>query len=257
MAFKMKGSPMQRNYGIGSPMKAEGEKGNFLQRLGKEIFGKDARQKRVDKQAKRREGTEYEFNPDGTRMTSMEAMRAEKKSRKPGESKWQADSRRKQEARRATKTKETSDLDVEFKPSALSPSNIHDSRLGGGATPRHGVGRGGLDLKKTESGLYDPLKTPAAVKPKAKKVVEETPKTKVTGAIGSKTRKEQYDAMGFEYDDTIKGYNRDGSSKTTNKKDLYKSIASKLIDLNSMTGNKAKELRATIDAQIKEYKKLK
>ena len=36
-------------------------------------------------------------------------------------------------------------------------------------------------------------------------------KTKVTGAIGSKTRKEQYDAKGWKYDDSIKGYNRDGT----------------------------------------------
>ena len=97
MAFKMKGSPMQRNYGIGSPMKAEGEKGNFLQRLGKEIFGKDARQKRVDKQLESKKGTEYEG------MTSMEAARAEKKSRKSGESKFQADSRRMGEKKRADK----------------------------------------------------------------------------------------------------------------------------------------------------------
>ena len=37
--------------------------------------------------------------------------------------------------------------------------------------------------------------------------------TKVTGALGSKTRKEQYDALGYKYDDTIKGYNRDGTKK--------------------------------------------
>jgi hypothetical protein len=38
-----------------------------------------------------------------------------------------------------------------------------------------------------------------------------TPKTKITGAIGSDLRKKQYDDAGFKYDDTIKGYNRDGS----------------------------------------------
>ena len=48
---------------------------------------------------------------------------------------------------------------------------------------------------------------------KAKKVVVNKPKTKVTGALGSKTRKEQYDAKGWKYDDTIKGYNRDGTKK--------------------------------------------
>ena len=38
-----------------------------------------------------------------------------------------------------------------------------------------------------------------------------TPKTKITGALGSDLRKKQYDDAGFKYDDTIKGYNRDGS----------------------------------------------
>ena len=38
-----------------------------------------------------------------------------------------------------------------------------------------------------------------------------TPKTKITGALGSDLRKKQYDDAGFKYDDTIKGYNKDGS----------------------------------------------
>ena len=38
-----------------------------------------------------------------------------------------------------------------------------------------------------------------------------TPKPKITGALGSDLRKKQYDDAGFKYDDTIKGYNRDGS----------------------------------------------
>ena len=42
-----------------------------------------------------------------------------------------------------------------------------------------------------------------------------TPKTKITGAIGSDLRKKQYDDAGFKYDDTIKGYNRDGSKIKT------------------------------------------
>ena len=44
------------------------------------------------------------------------------------------------------------------------------------------------------------------------KVVKK-PNSKITGAIGSKTRKDQYDAKGWKYDDTIKGYNRDGTNK--------------------------------------------
>lgn len=38
-----------------------------------------------------------------------------------------------------------------------------------------------------------------------------TPKPKITGALGSDLRKKQYDDANFKYDDTIKGYNRDGS----------------------------------------------
>ena len=38
-----------------------------------------------------------------------------------------------------------------------------------------------------------------------------TPKTKITGALGSDLRKKQYDDAGFKYDDTIKGYNKDSS----------------------------------------------
>jgi len=46
-----------------------------------------------------------------------------------------------------------------------------------------------------------------------KSKILDKPKTKVTGALGSKTRKEQYDAKGWKYDDTIKGYNTDGTKK--------------------------------------------
>ena len=38
-----------------------------------------------------------------------------------------------------------------------------------------------------------------------------TPKTKITGALGSDLRKKQYDDAGFKYDDTIEGYNKDDS----------------------------------------------
>ena len=68
--------------------------------------------------------------------------------------------------------------------------------------------------------------------PKGKEAVSPTPKptpkpkTKVTGALGSKTRKEQYDAKGWKYDDTIKGYNRDGTKKKK-KKPSYKTIKGK------------------------------
>ena len=48
-------------------------------------------------------------------------------------------------------------------------------------------------------------------KPVEKVKVVKKPNSKITGAIGSKTRKEQYDAKGWKYDDTIEGYNRDGT----------------------------------------------
>ena len=43
---------------------------------------------------------------------------------------------------------------------------------------------------------------------------KQKPKKKGTapkGALGSDTRKAEYDKKGWKYDDTIKGYNRDGS----------------------------------------------
>jgi hypothetical protein len=36
------------------------------------------------------------------------------------------------------------------------------------------------------------------------------------GRIGSEYRRKEYDARGWKYDDTIAGYNRDGSKKTDN-----------------------------------------
>jgi hypothetical protein len=54
-------------------------------------------------------------------------------------------------------------------------------------------------------------------KPVEKVKVVKKPNSKITGAIGSKTRKDQYDAKGWKYDDTIEGYNRDGSKKVKSK----------------------------------------
>ena len=58
---------------------------------------------------------------------------------------------------------------------------------------------------------------------------------KITGAIGSKTRKEQYDAKGWRYDDTIKGYNRDGTKIKTKVKTKVKKT--KLGGVDPKTGN--------------------
>tara|TARA_R110002074_G_scaffold315145_2_gene485508 strand:+ start:91 stop:795 length:705 start_codon:yes stop_codon:yes gene_type:complete len=46
---------------------------------------------------------------------------------------------------------------------------------------------------------------------KPKEVVKKT--TPPTGKLQSQTRKDEYDAKGWAYDDTIKGYNRDASRK--------------------------------------------
>ena len=57
----------------------------------------------------------------------------------------------------------------------------------------------------------DPKK-PAAPKPYVKKGGKATGKMK-DYAIGSEARRKEYDARGWAYDDTIKGYNKDGSKK--------------------------------------------
>tara|TARA_R110002167_G_scaffold19258_1_gene71293 strand:+ start:105 stop:911 length:807 start_codon:yes stop_codon:yes gene_type:complete len=57
------------------------------------------------------------------------------------------------------------------------------------------------------------VKSKAVEDKKVKVVKKQSSKAKVTSASGSKTRKEQYDAKGWKYDDTIKGYNRDGTRK--------------------------------------------
>ena len=44
-------------------------------------------------------------------------------------------------------------------------------------------------------------------------------KTSKMAAVGSDERKKQYDEKGWKYDDTIKGYNRDGSKKEAPKKE--------------------------------------
>ena len=47
----------------------------------------------------------------------------------------------------------------------------------------------------------------------------EAKKTSKMAAVGSDERKKQYDEKGWKYDDTIKGYNRDGSKKEEPKKE--------------------------------------
>ena len=73
MAFKMKRSPVK------------GKLSNFFSSLGRKGI-----EKRQEKQVRENQG-----------MTNLEKRRAEKKTRKPGESKFQADVRRRQEANKA------------------------------------------------------------------------------------------------------------------------------------------------------------
>tara|TARA_R100000329_G_scaffold151365_2_gene147193 strand:+ start:285 stop:1415 length:1131 start_codon:yes stop_codon:yes gene_type:complete len=47
----------------------------------------------------------------------------------------------------------------------------------------------------------------------------EAKKTSKMAAVGSEERRKQYDEKGWKYDDTIKGYNRDGSKKEEPKKE--------------------------------------
>jgi len=116
-----------------------------------------------------------------------EKGKAEKADRKPGESKFKADvRRRKREANKSSKAgqKAIKTINKDFKKDVNSPTNTKPGEL------------------KVNKELM------------SKKVNKPESNAKVTGAIGSKTRKEQYDAKGWKYDDTIKGYNRDGTKKT-------------------------------------------
>tara|TARA_R110002167_G_scaffold199928_2_gene403260 strand:+ start:176 stop:742 length:567 start_codon:yes stop_codon:yes gene_type:complete len=90
------------------------------------------------------------------------------------------------------------------------------------------------------------------IKPKKEVVVDE-PKTKVTGALGSKTRKEQYDAKGWRYDETIKGYNRDGTKIKTKVKTKVKKT--KLGQVDPKTGSVNVDYVGEKKAPIKNYKK--
>ena len=112
-------------------------------------------------------------------MTDFEKRRAEKKSRKAGESKFQADVRRKREGKRAER--------AETKRRKNDPL---------------------LEEIKDTSELQGPKNKSNTKATKDKK----TPKSKLSGS-STDARKKQYDAKGWKYDDTIKGYNRDGSRK--------------------------------------------
>ena len=64
-----------------------------------------------------------------------------------------------------------------------------------------------------------------AVRPK-KATVANKPESKGEPK-GELTRKQQYDKKGWKYDDTIKGYNRDGTKKTEKKEKVNKKFNTK------------------------------
>ena len=125
MAFKMKRTPIK---GLG----------NFFSSLGKKATS--------DRQTKQKASNTGEY----AGMTNFEKRRAEKKSRKPGESKFQADVRRGREAR---KTKTT-------KTQAVVPEAV--VTVGGGKSGDGGKGYSSMKgdkrytyKKNTETGGYD------------------------------------------------------------------------------------------------------
>ena len=85
------------------------------------------------------------------------------------------------------------------------------------------------------------------VSPKAK-----TKKTKFSGS-GTDARKKQYDAKGWAYDDTIKGYNRDGT-KITTKKDIIRNKI-EMIDPSSEILDTLDEIKAYGSVKNKDVKK--
>tara|TARA_R110000737_G_C14470681_1_gene466686 strand:+ start:310 stop:936 length:627 start_codon:yes stop_codon:yes gene_type:complete len=195
--FKMKQSPVK------------GKLSNFFSSLGSQL-----------KQGQKERGI---FSEKG---------KAEKKSRKAGESKYQADIRRRK-ATKKTKYSVSGDAGDTIDPKQQSVAT-------GPQTP------------ETAKLNKESFPTKGPVKPKTKKV-----STKITGAIGSKTRKEQYDAKGWKYDDTIKGYNRDGTKKKVAKKTVEKKTGEtkKKIILGSMVPTDLEGNPITMKSPAKNYKK--
>jgi hypothetical protein len=191
MAFKMKRTPIK---GLG----------NFFSSLGKEATGA--------RQTKQKASNTGEY----AGMTNFEKRRAEKKSRKPGESKFKADIRRKREARKAAKT--TKDK----KPNASLDTKIDNNFTKNVLSPTIGTDRINktLDLKKTKSGLYDPKKAPKpekATKPDWSKA----PK------VGTTARTNWYKKFNFALDETTPGYKKKTKKKITvepNRPDLNNSM---------------------------------
>ena len=166
MAFNMKRTPIK------------GKLDDFFSSLGKKATS--------DRQTKQKASNTGEY----AGMTNFEKRRAEKKSRKAGESKFQADNRRRGEERRAEKKTKTT-ISADFKKDVNSPTNTKPGELK-------------VNKKLMATKVDEP-------NPKKQEKVE----TKFSGS-GTDARKKEYDAKGWKYDDTIKGYNKDGTEKKGN-----------------------------------------
>ena len=70
-----------------------------------------------------------------------------------------------------------------------------------------------LDKMDSKPKPSDSKPKPSDSKPKPKPSDSKPKPSAPKGALGSDKRKAEYDAKGWKYDDTIKGYNRDGSKK--------------------------------------------
>ena len=174
---------------------------------------------RAEKWKEKRKEKSQEKGDDG--LTNFERHWQEKKSRKAGESKFQADVRRKREKRAEEKK------DYKKRTSGIDPSN---------KTKMVNVVVDGVvkSVPAEDRFKYESVKrvksTPKNNNKKKKKVVKPTK----LSASGTEARRKEYDAKGWQYDDTIKGYNRDGTKK---KKKVKKVITNEEIDaaLNKYT----------------------
>ena len=121
----------------------------------------------------------------------------------------------------------------------------------GGYKAAQGAYRAGKKLvSKVKQGVAD-YKAGKAMRENTDLNKKEQPGTKAPDApkkstsskmagVGTDARKAQYDAKGWKYDDTIKGYNRDGSKKTAESKTTTKSTTTTPKAETTVTPKKTK-----------------
>jgi len=186
-----------------------------LQGVGESV--KEFKKTRKDKVTDKAKASE-----DG--LTNFERRRAEKKSRNPGESKFKADIRRKQEERKAAKANNT-------KTNRTSAAELNKPT--------------DKEIKITTKRSVDP-----AASTKNSKITAPEAKAKLTFkqafAAARKANKETFEWQGNPYTTKLK------TDKKTDKKALKEHLKNVAADY---IGSDAKELRAILDAAIKEYRK--